>query len=115
MDIHPLTPKTYLSANTYHTLSNITPPNLTLTPLQPACIQAAEAYSHIAQGLGVTAAQLALAYVLHQPFVSSAVLGVTTVAQLHENIEATGIVLQPSTLAALDKVHRVSRNPQFED
>jgi 1-deoxyxylulose-5-phosphate synthase len=57
----------------------------------------------IADGLGITLAQLALAWVLRQPNVSSAIIGATRPEQVEENAAASGIDLDEATLAAIDE------------
>jgi aryl-alcohol dehydrogenase-like predicted oxidoreductase len=50
---------------------------------------------------GVAGAQAALAYVLANPHIASAVTGTTRPAHLTENLAASGMVLSPETLAAI--------------
>lgn len=50
---------------------------------------------------GMTGSQAALAYVLANPDVASAVTGTTRLAHLAENLAASGMVLPPETLAAI--------------
>jgi aryl-alcohol dehydrogenase-like predicted oxidoreductase len=57
----------------------------------------------VADRLGVTRAQLALAWVLRQQGVSSAITGATTVKQLEENARATEVVLSTVTLEQIEK------------
>ena len=47
-------------------------------------------------------AQLALAWVLREPNVSSAITGATRPSQVEENVAASGIVLDDDTLRAID-------------
>jgi 1-deoxyxylulose-5-phosphate synthase len=56
----------------------------------------------IADGLGITMAQLALAWVLRQPNVASAIIGATRPEQVVDNAAASGIELDEATLAAID-------------
>lgn len=58
----------------------------------------------IADGLGISMPQLALAWVLRQPNVSSAIIGASRPQQVTENAAASGIKLDASTLAAIDEV-----------
>jgi aryl-alcohol dehydrogenase-like predicted oxidoreductase len=46
--------------------------------------------------------QLALAWVLRQGNVASAIVGASRPEQVHANASASGIVLSPETLAAID-------------
>jgi aryl-alcohol dehydrogenase-like predicted oxidoreductase len=57
----------------------------------------------IADGLGITMAQLALAWVLREPNVASAIVGASRPEQVDQNVAASGIELDESTLAAIDE------------
>jgi aryl-alcohol dehydrogenase-like predicted oxidoreductase len=56
----------------------------------------------IAEGLGITMAQLALAWVLREENVASAIIGASRPEQVEENAAASGIVLDEATLKAID-------------
>jgi 1-deoxyxylulose-5-phosphate synthase len=56
----------------------------------------------IADGLRITMAQLALAWVLRQENVASAIIGASRPAQVEENAAASGIELDEATLRAID-------------
>ncbi len=56
----------------------------------------------IAGGLHLTMSQLALAWVLRQKNVSSAIVGASRPEQLDDNAQAAGVTLDASTLAAID-------------
>jgi len=56
----------------------------------------------IAEGLGITMAQLALAWVLREENVASAIVGASRPSQVEENAAASGIVLDDATLQAID-------------
>jgi aryl-alcohol dehydrogenase-like predicted oxidoreductase len=56
----------------------------------------------IADGLGITLAQLALAWVLWEPNVSTAIVGASRPEQIEQNAAASGIELDEATLAAID-------------
>jgi 1-deoxyxylulose-5-phosphate synthase len=58
----------------------------------------------IADRLEITAAQLALAWVLRQRDVASAIIGASRPEQLRENIGASGLRLGTETLAEIDVV-----------
>ncbi len=58
----------------------------------------------IAQELGLTRAQLALAWVLRKQAISSAIIGVTSVAQLDENLGAVGVTLADEVLSRIERV-----------
>jgi len=58
----------------------------------------------IADGLGVTMAQLALAWILREPNVASAIVGASRPEQLRDNAAASGVELDDATLQAIDDV-----------
>jgi len=57
----------------------------------------------IAEGLGVTMAQLALAWVLREENVAAAIVGASRPEQVEENAGASGISLDDATLQAIDE------------
>src|SRR4051795_11487661 len=57
----------------------------------------------IAEGLGLTMAQLALAWVLREENVASAIVGASRPEQVEENAGASGISLDDTTLQAIDE------------
>jgi aryl-alcohol dehydrogenase-like predicted oxidoreductase len=57
----------------------------------------------IADELGLTMPQLALAWVLRQPNLASALIGATRPEQVFDNAAASGIELSEETLAAIDE------------
>jgi aryl-alcohol dehydrogenase-like predicted oxidoreductase len=48
-------------------------------------------------------AQMALAWVLRQDNVASAIIGATRPEQVHQNAAASGVTLEEETLAAIDE------------
>jgi aryl-alcohol dehydrogenase-like predicted oxidoreductase len=58
----------------------------------------------IADELGVTRAQLAIAWTLRQPGVSSAITGATKARQLEETLQAVDITLDGEVLARIDNI-----------
>jgi aryl-alcohol dehydrogenase-like predicted oxidoreductase len=56
----------------------------------------------IAGRLGLSMAQLALAWVLRQPNVASAIVGASQPKQVHQNASASGIELDDQTLTEID-------------
>ncbi len=67
----------------------------------------------IADGLGCTMGQLAIAWVLSTPNVAGAIVGASRPEQIVENVQASGIALDESTLAAVDAAigHVVTDDP----
>jgi aryl-alcohol dehydrogenase-like predicted oxidoreductase len=62
------------------------------------------AYEDLCRRIGHPPAQVALAWLLHQPAVTSPIIGPRTLDQLEDAVAATDIVLEAETLAALDKI-----------
>ena len=58
----------------------------------------------LADGLGISLAQLALAWCLAQPNVASVIVGATRVSQLDDNAKASGRPLPPEILEAIDEI-----------
>jgi 1-deoxyxylulose-5-phosphate synthase len=57
----------------------------------------------VAEGLGITMSQMALAWVLREPNVASAIVGASRPEQVDDNAGASGIELDEATLAAIDE------------
>ncbi|HTB71551.1 MAG TPA: aldo/keto reductase family protein [Solirubrobacteraceae bacterium] len=68
----------------------------------PPVLEAVQRLRPVAEEAGLTMAQLALAWVLRQPNVASAIVGASRPEQVHANASASGIVLGDDTLAAID-------------
>jgi aryl-alcohol dehydrogenase-like predicted oxidoreductase len=58
----------------------------------------------IAEGRGISAAQVALAWLIGRPGVTSGVIGARTDAQLKDNLKAADLVLTPEERARLDAI-----------
>lgn len=69
---------------------------------KPDVIEAVQGLRPIADGLGVSMAQLALAWVLREPNVASAIIGATKPRQVRDNAAASGVTLDAATLTAID-------------
>jgi aryl-alcohol dehydrogenase-like predicted oxidoreductase len=63
-----------------------------------------EAVHVIAKEHGMSSAQVALAWLLGRPAVTSVILGARTLAQLRDNLAAADLALDPSEVARLDEV-----------
>jgi aryl-alcohol dehydrogenase-like predicted oxidoreductase len=66
-------------------------------------LDAVERLRVVAGEAGLSLAQLALAWVLREPNVASAIVGASRPEQLEENCAAAGRRLDPEVLAAVDK------------
>jgi aryl-alcohol dehydrogenase-like predicted oxidoreductase len=58
----------------------------------------------LAEEVGLTLAQLAVAWVLQNKNVSAAIIGATKPSQVKENVKASGVVLSANTMRQIDKV-----------
>ena len=67
-----------------------------------AILEAVQRLNVVADEAGLTTAQLALAWVLREPNVASAITGATRPSQVDDNVAASGIVLDDDTLQAID-------------
>jgi len=72
---------------------------------------ASEAYAALARAHGMEPAQLALAFCLSRPFMTSVIIGATDMAQLDVNLSAADIVLDEATLGEIDAIHRAHPMP----
>jgi aryl-alcohol dehydrogenase-like predicted oxidoreductase len=77
----------------------------------PAGEAAVEQYAQIAERHGLNLAQMALAYLLRQPFLTSAIIGATTLDQLASNIDAADLVLTDAVVQAIETLHAAQPNP----
>ena len=68
-------------------------------------------YFEIAKKHGLTLAEMALAFVMQQPFVTSNIIGATTLKQLKENVNAASIVLSNDILNDINAVHAIYPDP----
>ncbi|HWH54597.1 MAG TPA: aldo/keto reductase family protein [Gaiellaceae bacterium] len=68
-----------------------------------AVLEAVQRLRPIADGLGITMAQLALAWVLREPNVASAIIGASMPEQVEDNAGASGIELDEDTLRTIDE------------
>jgi 1-deoxyxylulose-5-phosphate synthase len=66
-------------------------------------LEAVQRLRPIADGLGISMAQLALAWVLREPNVASAIIGASRPQQVEDNAAASGIELDDATLTAIDE------------
>jgi aryl-alcohol dehydrogenase-like predicted oxidoreductase len=69
------------------------------------------AYVAIARQHGLDPAQMALAFVNRQPFVTSNLIGATTMEQLKTNMGSAEIRLSDEVIQAIEAVHRAQPNP----
>ncbi len=72
---------------------------------------ATEAYAKLANDHDLTLAQLALAFVNSRDFVTSNIIGATSLKQLTENIESVDIALSQQVLDGIGEIHARYPNP----
>ena len=73
--------------------------------------EATKRYLKIAEDNGMTLAQMALAFVTDRPFMTSNIIGATSLEQLNENIDSATITLSEEVLKAINEVHAELPNP----
>lgn len=72
---------------------------------------ATQRYQQLAQDHGLSLAQMALAFVNTRPFVSSNIIGATTMEQLKENISSIDVDLSDVVLDGIEEIHGAIPNP----
>lgn len=78
---------------------------------KPNITEAVAAYCALAQELGMTPAGLALAFVRSRDFVTSTIIGATTLAQLKENIDSINLELSADAMKEIAAIHARFPNP----
>lgn len=78
---------------------------------KPNVFPASAAYAKLARAHGLTPAQLALSFVYHRWFVSSTIIGTTSMQQLKENIDAWDTKLTPEVMQEIEYLHLTMMNP----
>ena len=74
-------------------------------------IQATEEYERIAKKHNLDFAQMSLAFINRQPFLTSNIIGATTMEQLKSNIGSLGISLSEDIISDIETVHSSNPNP----
>ena len=75
------------------------------------CDEATSKYNEIARKHNISLCHMALAFVNTQPFVTSNIIGATTIDQLRENIESADIILSDEIIEEINMVHEQIPNP----
>ena len=73
--------------------------------------EAAKHYLKIAEDNNMSLAQMSLAFVNQQPFVTSTIIGATNLEQLKENIESINVTLGDEVLEQINTLHEAVPNP----
>ncbi|KAA6185409.1 NADP(H)-dependent aldo-keto reductase [Thiohalocapsa marina] len=77
----------------------------------PQAVAATERYVDIARRHGLDPAQMALAWVTSRPFVTSNIIGATTLAQLEANLASVELQLSDAVIAEIEAVQVEHPNP----
>ncbi len=77
----------------------------------PAAVAATEAYVALARKHGLEPSQMALAYVNGRPFLTSTIIGATTMEQLRSNVDSINLHLSDEVLSAIEEIHNAHANP----
>ena len=77
----------------------------------PQSEAATEAYFEIAKKHNLSLAQMSLAFVCQQPFVTSCLIGATNMDQLRENIDAGEVVLTKEILKEIEDIQSKYPDP----
>ncbi|XXY73606.1 aldo/keto reductase family protein [Sorangium sp. So ce291] len=72
--------------------------------LDPKVLESVQRLRPLAAEAGLTLAQLAIAWILRHPGVSSAIIGATRVDQIEENARASGVTLDAPLVRAVEEV-----------
>jgi len=72
---------------------------------------ATKKYLELAEKHNLSLAQMALAFINEQPFVTSNIIGATNLNQLKENIDSINLTLSEEILQAINVIHCVIPNP----
>jgi len=78
---------------------------------KPGVEEAVDKYLVLARDLGLDPAQLAIAFVASRPFVTSSIIGATTLAQLKIDLASMAVKITPQIEARIDEIHQLHGNP----
>ena len=79
--------------------------------INPLAMKAYDEYYKLSKEINITMVQLAQAFVNSRPFVTSNIIGATTMDQLKENIESINIELTEEVLEKINTIHNNNPNP----
>ncbi|WP_431483571.1 NADP(H)-dependent aldo-keto reductase [Pseudomonas solani] len=77
----------------------------------PQAQAACSRYVALAREHGLEPAQMALAFVTAQPFVTSNIIGATNLEQLESNLASSALILSDAVLEGIAEIHRAQPNP----
>ena len=79
--------------------------------LNPLALKAYDEYFKLAKENDLTMVQLAQSFVNSRPFVTSNIIGATTMEQLKENIDSINIELSDEIIEKINQIHNNNPNP----
>ncbi len=79
--------------------------------LNPRAEAATQAYVDLARGHGLDPARMALAYINAQRFVTSNIIGATSMEQLRSDIASIDVELSDEVLEGIEAIHNANPNP----
>ncbi len=74
-------------------------------------VKATQKYFDLAEQHGLSLAQMALAFVTSRPFLTSNIIGATSMEQLQENIDSADLTLSEEVLQGIEAIHQEIPDP----
>jgi len=78
---------------------------------KPGAAEAIDRYVALAKETGLDPSQMALAFVTSRPFVTSNIIGATTMEQLKINLGSLNVTITPELETQIDAIHQIYSNP----
>jgi aryl-alcohol dehydrogenase-like predicted oxidoreductase len=78
---------------------------------KPGVSEAIDKYLALAKEVGVDSAQLAIAFVTSRPFVTSNIIGATTLDQLENDLDSVNVTITPEIEQRINDIHQIHSNP----
>jgi aryl-alcohol dehydrogenase-like predicted oxidoreductase len=78
---------------------------------KPGTEEAIDKYLDLAKEFGLDASQLAIAFVTSRPFVTSNIIGATSMAQLKTDIDSVNLTITPELEMRINAIHQIHNNP----
>ncbi len=78
---------------------------------KPGVTDAIDKYIALAKEAGLNPAQMALAFVTSRPFVTSNIIGATTLEQLKTDLDSLDVTITPELEEKIDAIHQIHSNP----
>ncbi len=79
--------------------------------ISPNAVAATERYAKLAREAEISFAQMSLAFVISRPFVTSTIIGATTMEQLKENLGSMELKLSEELVGEIDQIQESIPNP----